>query len=498
MSSKKKKSSSGAVAPARRNGSSAALAQGKETGNTWGWGRPCPPPKEHDVFAFEQANWWLIGGLAVVVPLGISYALVGLSWWLLVLLPVIGVLTALPVLAGVLMPLSWRLSPAGAGNPEKYFNFKDKAFERKWRGRKIPIEELYEAYFDEKLDLIDGEDSLLDVLYQRHEFSRAIITWSHVKFFLLQFIPELVKHTRFQDITQVREHYDRGDDFYNGFLGPSMIYTSGIWHTEDDTLEQAQINKMELIAQKIHLKAGEKHLDLGCGWGTFINYCVKNYNTESYGVTLGRNQTAYQKQTATEEGIYPQAQALCMDYRDVVTHPTTKDIKFDKITCLEMSEHVGVKNYSAFVQQVRSMLKDDGIFYLQIAGLRRAWQFEDFNWGLFMGKYVFPGADASCPLGWVITQLEGGGFEIRSEETIGIHYSATIRCWLSNWLRPAVKAEISKKYGVRMYRLWAWFLAWSVISPEAGMASCYQIVAHKNTRRFNRKQWIAERANWQI
>jgi hypothetical protein len=83
-----------------------------------------------------------------------------------------------------------------------------------------------------------------------------------------------------------------------------------------------------------------------------------------------------------------------------------------------------------------------------------------------MGKYVFPGADASCPLGWVIEQLEGGGFEIRSEETIGIHYSATIRCWYQNWMRPAVKQEIEAKYGVRMYRLWAWFLAWSVISPE--------------------------------
>ena len=97
-------------------------------------------------------------------------------------------------------------------------------------------------------------------------------------------------------------------------------------------------------------------------------------------MTLGLNQTAYQKQTGTEEGVYPRAQALCMDYRDAATSPITKDIKFDKITCLEMSEHVGVKNYAAFVQQVRKQLKDDGIFYLQIAGLRRAWQFEDFNW----------------------------------------------------------------------------------------------------------------------
>jgi len=93
-----------------------------------------------------------------------------------------------------------------------------------------------------------------------------------------------------------------------------------------------------------------------------------------------------------------------------------------------------------------------------------------------MGKYIFPGADASCPLGWVIEQLEGGGFEIRSEETIGIHYSATIRCWLANWLRPQVAQEIQKKYGVRMYRLWAWFLAWSVISPEqVRFSSCTRV-----------------------
>jgi len=470
----------------------------EETSNTWGWGRPAPPPASEDVFAYERMPWYFLIALQVAVPSALTYYLVGWSWWGLILLPALGALLLMPLLAILLLPFSWMLDPAGAGNPEKYWTFNDKAFERKWRGKRIPIEELYEAYFDEKIDLIGGDTALMDTLYRRHEYSRSILTLSHAKFFVLQFIPELVKHTRFQDITQVREHYDRGDDFYNGFLGPSMCYTSGIWHHEDDTLEQAQLNKMELIAQKIHMKAGELHLDLGCGWGTFINYCAKKYGTKSYGVTLGRNQTAYQRRVAKEEGVDSQAVALCMDYRDVPEYETTRGVQFDKITCLEMSEHVGVKNYSSFVRQVRQQLKDDGLFYLQIAGLRRAWQIEDFNWGLFMGKYVFPGADASCPLGWVIDQLEGGGFEVKSVETIGIHYSATIRCWLNNWWRPEVKRDISAKYGVRLYRVWNWFLAWAVISPEQGSATCYQIVAHKNTRRFNRKQFIAERAKWQI
>lgn len=334
----------------------------------------------------------------------------------------------------------------------------------------------------------------MKALYERNSFVRYVLEWAHVKFFLLQFIPELLTHSRSQDVEQVRAHYDRGDDFYAAFLGETMIYTSGIFHDTEETLEQAQHNKLELVAQKIHLKEGEKHLDIGCGWGTLISHFAKYYKTDSTGVTLGKNQTDWANKKAANWGVASSARAWCIDYRDIPKH--SSNTKYDKITCLEMSEHVGVKYYSAFVKQVREMLKDDGIFFLQIAGLRRPWQYEDLNWGLFMGKYIFPGADASCPLGWVIDQLEAGGFEVRSEETIGVHYSATIKRWYDNWLTN--EAVITKKYGQRWYRLWMWFLAWSVISPEQGSASCYQIVAHKNTKQFDRKQWAAERKHWKI
>jgi hypothetical protein len=210
-----------------------------------GWGRPVPPPASRDVFAYEQCPWKLIAFLTVACAAASTYFTVGLTLWAILTVPIFGALFALPMLAAVLLPLSWRLDPAGEGNPEKYFIFHDKgqstastlcilarvscwgsrslefvplfvsvspAFERKWRGQRVPVEELYEAYFDEKISLIDGDQSLLDVLYQRHEFARSILTASHVKFFLLQFIPELLKHTRFQDITQVREHYDRSGD----------------------------------------------------------------------------------------------------------------------------------------------------------------------------------------------------------------------------------------------------------------------------------------------
>lgn len=70
-----------------------------------------------------------------------------------------------------------------------------------------------------------------------------------------------------------------------------------------------------------------------------------------------------------------------------------------------MAQHVGIRRYSQFLSQIYDLLDDDGIFVLQVAGIRPSWQYEDLIWGLFMNKYIFPGADASCSLGWVINKV---------------------------------------------------------------------------------------------
>jgi cyclopropane fatty-acyl-phospholipid synthase-like methyltransferase len=126
------------------------------------------------------------------------------------------------------------------------------------------------------------------------------------------------------------------------------------------------------------------------------------------------------------------------------------------------------------------MLKDDGIFYLQIAGLRRPWQYEDFVWGLFMGKYIFPGADASCPLAFVMSQAERAGFEVHRVENCGVHYSLTIRKWYENWVRN--EAAIVAKYGQRWYRMWLMFLAWSTIIGAQGSSTVFMITMAKNLK----------------
>lgn len=256
-----------------------------------------------------------------------------------------------------------------------------------------------------------------------------------------------------------------------------MIYTSGIISdvNKEETLEETQDNKLAIVCQKIGLKENDKMLDIGCGWGTLARFASENYGAKATGVTLGRNQTAWGNAAMRKVGIpEEQSKILCMDYRDI----PVPEGGFDKITCLEMAEHVGVRHFSGFLSQVYNMLDDDGVFFLQYAGLRKAWQYEDFHWGLFMNKYIFPGADASTPLGWVVDKLEGAGFEIKGIDTIGVHYSSTLWKWYRNWLENRERVEA--KYGKRWFRIWEYFLAYSTIASRQGTATCFQIVLVKN------------------
>ena len=229
-----------------------------------------------------------------------------------------------------------------------------------------------------------------------------------------------------------------------------MVYTSGIISDPDreESLEELQDNKLGIVCEKIGIKPGDKMLDIGCGWGTLAKYASVFYGAHATGVTLGRNQTAWGNNGLRKAGIgEEQSRIECKDYRDI----EVPQGGYNKITCLEMAEHVGVRHFSAFLKQVYDMLDDDGVFFLQIAGLRKSWQYEDLIWGLFMNKYVFPGADASTPLGWFVDKLEGAGFEVKAIDTIGVHYSATIWRWYRNWM--ANRDKVEAKYGKRWFRV---------------------------------------------
>ncbi|CAN8096353.1 unnamed protein product [Discula destructiva] len=445
-------------------------------------------PLPADAAGNDSFSLAALAAVLIIPPYWLSWKLGGGTKTALFL----AIFTSLPILAAYWLVVS-SISPRknekakypGKG-VEHYLSFKKPEDKNKYYGqKKIPMETFHEMYFDGDVDF-NGD--CLEVMEFRHDWASFRFTIGLIKYFFLGMIPEVIMHTRSQDEEQVRDHYDRGDDFYAWFLGPRMIYTSGIISdiNKEETLEELQDNKLAIVCEKIGLKAGDKLLDLGCGWGTLARFASANYGAKVTGITLGRNQTAWGNNALRKVGVSDeQSNILCMDYRDT----PIPEGGYDKITCLEMAEHVGVRHFGKFLKQVYDMLDDDGVFYLQIAGLRKSWQYEDLIWGLFMNKYVFPGADASTPLGWFIDKLEGAGFEVKHSDTIGVHYSATLWRWYRNWM--ANKDKVEAKYGKRWFRIWEYFLAYSTIMSRQGGATCYQITLIKNLNSTHRVEGIA-------
>jgi sphingolipid C9-methyltransferase len=367
--------------------------------------------------------------------------------------------------------------------------FHDKKLAARYSGRKIPMSTLFEAYLDGEVDIADM-DAFIDA---RNDLVSYTLTGDHVKFFVTRMIPEVAIHSMAQDERIVREHYDRGDDFFEAFLGDRMVYTAGFFRDEGETLEQAQDNKMDLVCRKLLLRPGDEMLDIGCGWGTLALHAAKTYGARTMGVTIAEKQTAFGNARIAKAGMSANARIECLDYRAI------PDKKFDRISSLEMVEHVGIKNLPKYFKLVHDRLKDDGLFLLQFAGLRRGgghgvapigMRPEDMIWGLFMNKYIFPGADASLPLSEMCKAMEKAGFDINSAENVSIHYSLTIKKWHDNWQKN--REAVLAAYGERWYRLWHLFLAWSWRIGAQGNAACYQIVAHKNDDSFNRKVFVGK------
>jgi cyclopropane fatty-acyl-phospholipid synthase-like methyltransferase len=369
--------------------------------------------------------------------------------------------------------------------------FRDSALAAKYANGKIPMTTLFEAYLDGLIDIPDmdaflgARKDLVDFTFTRH----------HVHFFFTRFIPEVTIHTKSQDERIVRDHYDRGDDFFEAFLGDRMVYTSGIFTNSSSSLEQAQDDKIDLVCRKLQLTKNDKLLDIGCGWGTLATRAAKVWGADATGVTISKNQTAFGNGRIEAQGVRDRARILCLDYREIPKQ------RFSKISSLEMVEHVGLKNLPSFCRQVYDLLDDQGIFLLQWTGLRRGGQIgmpviglrpEDVIWGLFMNKYIFPGADASLPLSDMCKHLEKAGFEIQSAENISMHYAHTIQLWHKNWL--ANKDQVLKTYGERWFRLWHIFLAWSWRIGHTGSAACFQVVANKNIDAFDRKVFLGRTA----
>lgn len=263
----------------------------------------------------------------------------------------------------------------------------------------------------------------------------------------------------------VAHHYDLGNDFYKLFLDENMLYSCAYFREPGETLEQAQRNKLRLLAAKLGLKPGMKVLDIGCGWGDLAMYLAALENVEVLGVTLSKEQQALATERARAAGLSDRVTFELRDYRDV-TGP------FDRIVSVGMFEHVGVHHYDEFFKKLNALMPDDGVAVLHSIGhmsppgMASAW----------LRKYIFPGA-YSPALSEVFSVVEQNSLWVTDLEFLRVHYATTLAHWGERF--EANRDKVVALYDERFARMWEFYL----ISAEMMFRTGSQLVFHMQLSR---------------
>ncbi|MGW2203821.1 class I SAM-dependent methyltransferase [Streptomyces sp. NPDC001774] len=277
------------------------------------------------------------------------------------------------------------------------------------------------------------------------------------------------RHSKRRDKQAISHHYDVGNDFYELVLGPSMVYSCAYW-TVDGTLEDAQRDKLDLIARKLHLKEGDRLLDVGCGWGSMAMHAAREYGARVVGITLSREQATYARKRIAEEGLTDRIEIRVQDYRDV------KDGPYDAISSIGMAEHVGETRYREYADMLHALLKPGGRLLNHQISRRPEPDEEAYRIDPFIDAYVFPDGELA-PMGRTLTTLEDAGFEVRDVEAIREHYALTLRRWVGNLESDWARAVRSTSPG--RARIWRLYMAACAVSFERNRIGVNQFLAVK-------------------
>lgn len=281
------------------------------------------------------------------------------------------------------------------------------------------------------------------------------------------------RETRRNNKDYIQFHYDLGNDFYSLFLDPEMQYSCGYFTDWENSLEQAQTDKLEMICRKLRLESGERLLDIGCGWGGLICYAAEHYGVTAHGVTLSEQQYEFAQQKIRKADLADRVSVEICDYREL--HGS-----YDKIASVGMFEHIGVANYPTYFEKIRSLLRDRGIL-LNHAIARSAKRTRKAARRIrperrLLLKYIFPGSELTS-VGFTQDSLERCGFEVHDVESWREHYAQTCRFWCQRL--SARREEASKLVGDERYRLWVAYLAGASAGFTDGSIKIYQVVATK-------------------